>query len=221
MTTIVSFDLDGTIVNSIFGDMVWNVGIPEEYAKHHGLPFHEAKEYITKEYETIGDENILWYTIDYWLKRFHIPLTSDALLERYVDYIELLPDARKVLEGLHKNYTLIIASNAARVFVEKEILHTGIGHYFTHIISATTDYNLVKKQETFYRTLCQQLRIQPHQIIHVGDHPVYDFYVPSHLGIESYYIRRDGRDSALPFHMNPELLEQYTLRSLTELLDRL
>lgn len=221
MKKIVSFDLDGTLVKGVFGDMVWNVGIPEEYAKRYSLSFDKAKQFIISEYNTIGDENILWYTIDYWLERFDIPVSPDVLLERYVDHIELFPDTEEVLERLKERFTLIIASNAARIFVEKEILYTGIARYFTHIISATTDYNLVKKQETFYQRLCKTLDIQPHQIIHVGDHPIYDFYVPSRFGIESYFIMSDGKDIPPILSSNQEFLERYTIRNLKELLTKI
>jgi len=221
MKKVVSFDLDGTLVNGVFGDMVWNVGIPEEYARRYSLSFDEAKQYILREYEAVGDENILWYTIDYWLERFDISVSSDVLLQRYVNYIELLPDTKEVLEKLQERYTLIIASNAARIFVEKELLSTGIAHYFTHIISATTDYNLVKKQEKFYQKLCTTLNVHTDQLIHVGDHLIYDFYVPSKLGIESYFIRSDGKDMSHVLLPDQESVERYTIRNLKELLDKI
>jgi len=37
MKKIVSFDLDGTLVDAGYGDVVWNHGIPEEYAKRHRM----------------------------------------------------------------------------------------------------------------------------------------------------------------------------------------
>jgi putative hydrolase of the HAD superfamily len=189
MKKIVSFDLDGTIVNGQFGDMVWNHSIPEEFSKTYSIPFEEAKGLITKEYEAVGDTNILWYNIEYWLDRFDLPVTAGTLLDRYEAYIELLPGVKEVLEALKGKYTLIIASNAARIFVEKELNHMGIAHYFNHIISATTDYKMVKKGERFYKKICSTLNVSPEELIHVGDHPIFDFVAPSSVGIEAYLLR--------------------------------
>jgi HAD superfamily hydrolase (TIGR01493 family) len=186
---IVSFDLDGTLVDGKFGDMVWNQGIPEEYAKKYGMPFDEAKAWIRGQYESVGDEDIIWYEIDLWLRKFDLSVSADTLLQRYEPHIQLVPHAEEVLRALQERYVLIVASNAARMFVEKEISHTGIGPYFTHIISATSDYRMVKKQEAFYEKLCRNLNARPEEVIHVGDHPVFDYEAPARLGIESYYFK--------------------------------
>ena len=50
MKKVVSFDLDGTLVDAGYGDVVWNRGIPEEYAKKYCISFEEAKVLIRKQY---------------------------------------------------------------------------------------------------------------------------------------------------------------------------
>jgi putative hydrolase of the HAD superfamily len=169
MKKVISFDLDGTLVNAGYGDMVWNHGIPVEYSKKYNIPFHEAKALIRGQYESVGDGDLLWYEIDYWLEKFHLSVTSEELLKRYESQIEPLTYAGEVLEKLDEKYTLVIASNAARCFIEKELDYTGFRQYFTHIVSATTDYKMVKKEEGFYRKLCERLQIMPSDIVHVGD----------------------------------------------------
>jgi HAD superfamily hydrolase (TIGR01493 family) len=191
MKKIISFDLDGTLVHGKYGDIVWNQGIPEEYAIKYGMPFEEAKKLIRAQYEAIGDSAIEWYNIDNWLRKFDLPVSANTLLNRYETSIEAFPDAIEVLQALMKKYTLIIASNAARIFVEKELAYTDLTHYFTHIISATTDYGMVKKDERFYKKLCTTLNASPHEIVHVGDHRVFDFEAPSRLGIDAYHFVPD------------------------------
>ena len=192
MKKVVSFDLDGTLVDGLYGDMVWNHGLPEVFAGRYGVSVEEAKALTRKEYETVGDGRLEWYDIEYWLDRFDLPVSSAELLNRYESYIKLLPFAREVLEALQEKYILVIASNAARIFVEKEISYADIGRHFTTIVSATSDYRIVKKGDPFYRKLLEHLGVSPHEIVHVGDHKIFDFEAPSHLGIESYHLCADG-----------------------------
>ncbi|HEY3276485.1 MAG TPA: HAD family hydrolase [Syntrophorhabdaceae bacterium] len=208
MKKIISFDLDGTLVDGIYGEMVWNHGVPEVYAKTHGITFEEAKRFTRKEFESLGDGRLEWYDIDYWLHRFGLPVSPPELLDRYERHIELLPHAKEVLTALQKRYTLIIASNAARIFVEKEISFTGIGVHFTHIVSATSDYGIVKKGETFYRTLLDNLSVSPDEVVHVGDHRLFDYEAPSRFGIESYHLCSEGNGSHKIIHDLKTLLER-------------
>ena len=196
MKKIISFDLDGTLVHGDFGNKVWLEGIPERVAQKRGIDVREAYDFVKREYDSIGDEHILWYDIDYWLNRLGLTVEPEELLRQYEHCIEPLPYAREVLNELSGKYTLVIASNAARIFVEKEIAHAGLVSYFRHIVSATSDYGMVKKQEEFYRRLCENLSVHPEEVVHVGDHVVFDFEIPRRVGIESYYYNpqssRDG-----------------------------
>jgi len=218
MKKIVSFDMDGTIVSGHYGEMVWNHGIPEVYAKRYSMSFDEAKRFIRQEYESVGDGEITWYDIEHWLERFDLPVPADKLLVKYESHIEIVPHAREVLEELAKRYTLVVASNAARIFVDKELHYSGLAGYFTHIISATTDYGMVKKEEQFYRRLCALLRVLPHEIAHVGDHPVFDHDVPAAMGIEAYYLQHEH--SAVSHQLSIKD-GRNVIKDLRELLDRL
>jgi putative hydrolase of the HAD superfamily len=217
MKKIISFDLDGTLVHGKYGDIVWNHGIPEEYARKYGITFEEAKQLIRVQYEAVGDTNIEWYNIDYWLKKFDLPVSAYTLLKRYETHIEVFPDTIDVLRDLMTRYTLIIASNAARIFVEKELTYTDLAHHFAHIISATTDFGMVKKEEKFYQKLCNTLNASPHEIVHVGDHRVFDFEAPLSLGIDAYHIVYDRLSAS----DEPSEKNGKTIHRLSDLLDKI
>ncbi len=216
MKKIISFDLDGTLVNARYGDMVWNHGIPFEYSKKYNMSFDEAKGLIRKQYEAVGDADLLWYEIDRWLEKFQLSVTSGELLERYESQIEPVPYAQEVLEYLGQKYILVIASNAARIFVDKELDYTDFRRYFTHSISATSDCKMVKKEARFYQWLCEALQVLPDEIIHVGDHPVFDHDVPSRLGIGSYCLMSGQSDDD-----SLDLNGRRTIKSLKELMSLL
>lgn len=211
---IISFDLDGTLVSAQYGDMVWNHGIPVEYAKKYSMGFENARKTVIGEYKTLGDGDLLWYDIGYWLKRFNLDVSPEELLKRYEDYILPAQDAKEVLGRLKERYTLIVASNAARIFVEKELAYTGLAPYFNRIISATSDYGMVKKGEDFYRRLCLEMDAQAGDFIHIGDHPVFDFMAPSSLGIEAYLFK--SHDPFFSIY-HTEKIDGKTISSLGEL----
>jgi putative hydrolase of the HAD superfamily len=184
---VVSFDLDGTVVDAAYGNMVWLEGVPAKYARRHSVPLERAKQTVRREYDAVGEANILWYDITYWLGRFDVAVSIPDLLDEYRDHIRLLPHVAEVISLLSEKYRLVIASNAARIFVEKELGHTGLERHFSRIISATSDFGMVKKEEQFYWKLCAVMGISPSEIVHVGDHSVFDVEVPLRIGIDSYH----------------------------------
>ncbi len=193
MTKVISFDLDGTLVDGEYGNMVWLEGIPEEYARKYGMTTAEARTAVKEQYDSVGESHLLWYDIDYWLQRFGLTVSVPRLLDTYSPYIRLLPHVEEVVRALRGRYQLVIASNAARVFVEKELSHTGLAGCFSHTLSATSDFGLVKKQEAFYRKLCSVLAVSPGEVVHVGDHRVFDVEIPLAVGINAYHYSPDGK----------------------------
>jgi HAD superfamily hydrolase (TIGR01549 family) len=209
MKKIVSFDLDGTLVDGAYGNMVWLDGLPELYGRRHSMPLDEAKKLVKSEYDSMGEENILWYDITYWLKRFDLATSIPELLDRYSDHIRIIRGVTEALERLSKEYTLVIASNAARIFVEKELSRSGLARYFPHAFSATSDFQMVKKEEEFYRRLCRLLKVDPSEMVHVGDHAVFDVEVPLRAGLDAFHYNPGGQSNGR------------TVCDLRELLDRL
>lgn len=188
MKKIISFDLDGTLVDIEFGNKVWNEGIGGKFAETYGVDRDLGEEWVRNAYAAIGDRNLLWYDIDYWLRRFNLPVSAAELLDAYAASIRLLPHVHDVLDTLAGKYELIIASNAARLFVEKELEQTGIASYFRRTVSATSDYGIVKKDVAFYRRLCSELEVSPEEMVHVGDHPIFDLEVPLQFGIDAFFV---------------------------------
>jgi putative hydrolase of the HAD superfamily len=193
MAKIISFDMDGTLVDPEFTDWVWLHGIPTLYASQKGLPFEEAKAFVIKQYQDVGEGAIEWYDIKYWFQFFQLEMSWQVLMERYIDKINVYPDVNYILECLKDNFTLVLTSNAGREFIDLELKATGLRRYFNHIFSATSDFGEVKKTIGFYDRICQILGANPKEIVHVGDHYEFDYLVPRTLGIHAFYLDRSAQ----------------------------
>ena len=192
MPKIISFDMDGTLVDPEFTDWVWGHGVPTLYAEKAGIPFEEAKIYVVEEYSKVGEKAVEWYDINYWLRFFQIEMNWRELLKRYTEKIKVYPDVNHLLERLSDQFALVLTSNAGREFIDVEMEATGLKKYFDRIFSATSDFKKVKKTADFYQRICQILRVRPPEIVHVGDHHEFDFLVPRSLGIHAFYLDRSG-----------------------------
>jgi len=187
---VISFDLDGTLVEPEFNEWVWGVGIPRLLAEKRGVSFDEAKEIVEEEYRKVGDGSLQWYDIKYWFNFFQLNGHWKPLLNRFSHKIKTYPEVSKVLQDLSSHYRLIIISNATREFIDVEVEMTELRRYFSRIFSATSDFGQIKKTAEFYGRICQLLGISFHEILHVGDHWEFDYLVPKGRGIKVLHIDR-------------------------------
>ncbi|MCD6352661.1 MAG: HAD family hydrolase [Proteobacteria bacterium] len=190
---VISFDLDGTLVDIVYTMWVWERGLPELYAKKNSVSISEAIASVTGEYARVSDASLKWYDIAYWFNFFDLSGDWKDLMEKHREKICLFPEVKEIIEELTEDYELVITSNAAREFVEIELQVTGIEDYFSRIFSATSDFRQVKKTSQFYKKLCKTIGISPSQMIHIGDHYEFDYLAPQQAGIETYYLDRDGK----------------------------
>ena len=187
---VISFDLDGTLVEPEFNEWVWSVGIPQLFAEKRGIPFDEAKEIVEGEYRKVGDRSLQWYDIKYWFNFFQLDGHWKPLLNRFSRKIKTYPEVSKVLQDLSRNYRLIIISNAAREFIDIEVEVAALRRYFSRIFSATSDFGQIKKTAEFYGRICQLIGISFQEMVHVGDHWEFDYLVPKALGIKVLHVDR-------------------------------
>jgi HAD superfamily hydrolase (TIGR01549 family) len=152
-----------------------------------------------------------WYDIAYWFGYFDLPGGWEDLLERYAPQVRVYPEVHEVLSQLRTHYSLIVLSNAAREFIAVEMHQGRLAGYFDLVVSATSDFGLVKKSPDFYQRICGLLKIRPHELIHVGDHHEFDYQVPQDMGITAFHLSRGGDQSG------PNVIRN--LRALPEVLD--
>jgi len=211
--TLISFDLDGTIVKPDYNEFIWFKEIPELYAKKYGLDFEKAREKVIKEYEKVGDNDVRWYSLDYWLKHFGFGVGEKEILEKYAPFVELYPEVISVLEKLKKNYILVISSAMGREFINVKLRKEKIFKYFNKVFSAISDFGMIKKKVDVYRRVCSIVSVDEKEVVHVGDDKVFDYETPRSIGIKAFYVDREkktvGENVIYSLSSLPSILSRY------------
>jgi len=185
--------MDGTLTGGRFIDLVWGEGIPALFASRRNLPIEEARAVVLKEYAVLGEGQPEWYDVKYWFNFFGLGLEWMHLLKSFAHEIEVFPEVRRVLASLQGQHRLVVISNATHEFIEIELGVTELRNCFHDVFSSTSDFGMVKKMPEVYHGVCQMLGVNPEEVVHVGDHEIFDFAIPLQLGIKSYYLDRAAR----------------------------
>ena len=187
---VVSFDVEGTLVDEGFAVAVWEEGIPRLYAESRGISYEQAVREVFRQYDEVGEESIEWYDIDYWWRRLELPGDWRSLMEECLDRMNLYPEVPEVLEELHRRYRIIIVSNTAREFLEYML--KDLTPYLDRVFSVTSDFREVKKSPKTFLKVCRIVGVDPSQVVHVGDHPRFDYQVPIQAGMKALLVDRRG-----------------------------
>lgn len=206
---VISFDVEGTIVTTEFSAAIWFEMLPQRYAARHDLTFDEATRRIREEYDSVGDQKLEWYDVQYWFNRFDLG-QADIAMEELQPRVNYFPETTGILHKLSKDYRLSVASGSPRPFL-KHLLRD-VEHNFSAVFSSTSDFQQVKTAD-FYRGMCRKLGVEPRQIVHVGDNLQFDFSEPASIGILAFHLDREGKTG------NPAALRD--LSQLAGLLDSL
>jgi len=208
MLKVVSLDVGGTLIDFYYANYVWNVAIPQLYARKKDISFEEAKDYVLREYDSVGSNDIRWYLPEYWFKHFDLDEDPIEVFRSHIDKVRFYPEVPSVLKNLSQKYDLIIVSGTPRNVIE--IVIEGFRNYFKHIFSSVSDRQEVKKMPQFYEMICKALGIETLAMVHVGDEWYYDFIAPRRIGVKSFFLDRTGEKSG-----------KFVIKDLRELEDRL
>jgi HAD superfamily hydrolase (TIGR01549 family) len=185
---VISFDMEGTLIDHAYSKSIWENDIPTLYAKKNNINISEAKRRVFLEYDSIGDSRPEWYDVGYWFNRFDLNSDWHELAKRRANTVKVYPEIDWVLQHLSKLRPLIICSNTIRDFLDVQVKE--VGNYFTRVFSAPSDFDMVKKDTQFYEIILDILDLDPCQLVHVGDHYKYDYLSARQLGIRAFYMDR-------------------------------
>lgn len=200
-TKVISFDAEGTLVTTDFSDSIWHEAIPALYAEKHRIGLAEAKKIVRREYDRLGDQRLEWYDIRYWFEYFELGAPEPAI-QNCQDKVCYYPEVAEVLALLSGQYELIVSS-ATPVDLLDYLLQD-MQHYFTRIFSSTSHYGQLKSTD-FYLAVCEEMKIRPNELVHVGDNWQFDFLIPRQVGMNAFHLDRSGNS------------HRESLKSLTQL----
>jgi putative hydrolase of the HAD superfamily len=208
---VISFDVDGTLVDPDYNDLIWQKAMPGLVAKKENINFDSALERVQKEYDIVGEKDIKWYDINYWIKYFDLNINHEELLEKYADEIKVFPETYQVLEQLFQGYKLICVSSMPREFLIPKLKR--IRKYFNSIFSALSDYKQLKNKEV-YQKVCLEINVLPDKVLHIGDSEKSDYIAAKDAGMKSLLIDRNK----IGYHKN---YSEMVINNLSEIFEKI
>jgi len=186
---IISFDVDGTLVDLEYNDLIWFKEIPELIAKKKRISFEKSLKYVGEEYNKLGEHNLNWYDINYWVNYFGLKVSPNNILDKYESQVKIFPEVISLLEELKENFILIIISSMPREFLIPKMKK--LGKYFKFSFSALSDFKELKNSE-IYSKISKTLNVLPEQILHIGDHWEFDYLAAQKAGMKAIYLDRSN-----------------------------
>jgi len=184
---IISFDVDGTLVDLEYNDLIWFKEIPELVAKKKKVSFERSLKFVCEEYAKLGEHNLNWYDINYWISYFGIEISPDKIFEKYEPQVKIYPEVIPLLEELKKKYILIVITAMPREFLIPKMKN--LEKYFKFSFSALSDFKELKNSE-IYSKISKALNVHPEQILHIGDHWEFDYLAAQKAGMNAIYLDR-------------------------------
>ena len=186
---IISFDVDGTLVDLEYNDLVWFKEIPELVAKKKKISFEESLKLVKEEYSKLGEYNLNWYDIKYWISYFDLEVSYKKILEKYESQVKIFPDVIPTLKELRKDFILIVTTAMPREFLIPKMKK--LEPYFKTSFSALSDFKELKNSEIYFK-ICKILNVYPEQIMHIGDQWEFDYLAACKAGLNALYLDRSN-----------------------------
>ena len=186
---VISFDVDGTLVDLEYNDLIWFKGIPELVAKKKKISLEKSLKYVHGEYNKLGEHNLNWYDINYWVTYFGLKVSPKKILGKYESQVKIFPEVIPLLEELMKNFILIVITAMPREFLIPKMKN--LEKYFKFSFSALSDFKELKNSE-IYSKISKSLNVHPEQILHIGDHWEFDYLAARKAGMNAIYLDRSN-----------------------------
>jgi putative hydrolase of the HAD superfamily len=120
---------------------------------------------------------------------------ADAWFDRYITHYEtawtLFPDVLPALDTLAASHRHAVLSNSSIQVQDRKLRVLGVHDRFEVILCAA-ELGVSKPEAGAFLAACDALKLAPHQVAYVGDHPEIDGRGAADAGLLSVWIDRDG-----------------------------
>ncbi len=124
--------------------------------------------------------------------------------------VSFYEDVMPCLERLSRKFKLGSISNG-NACVES----VGLGHLIEHAVSAS-ELKVAKPDSQIYHNLVERFGVEAHQVLYVGDDPIFDVAGPLEAGLQAVWINREHKP--WPQHLPPPRHQISNLHELELLL---
>lgn len=134
-----------------------------------------------------------------------------AVFDEARNDVELFPDVLHELEWLYEKYTVVAVTNG-----NANLETIGIRHLFHGVVTAA-DAGAAKPAPQIFEVAVNATGREPHEILHVGDHPETDVSGAQRAGLRTAWINRN--DNEWPGELDGPDAVIATMTELRELLE--
>lgn len=162
----VLLDMDGTLLDRHFDNVLFEEELPRRYARLHGLSFEEARASLMAMYRSVEGE-LAWTDLEYWTDRIGIDVV--ALHEELAHLIGFLPGAEDFLRALRSmGKRLTIVTNAHRAGVAVKTAKTGLDRYVDRIVDAF-EVGALKMRPEYWPSCHRLVGFDPARSLYIDD----------------------------------------------------
>jgi GMP/IMP 5'-nucleotidase len=162
----VLLDMDGTVLDLEYDNVLWNQRLPERYAAHHGVTTGVARAALEREFASTR-HSLQYYCLDHWARFTAIDLLQ--LHRELTPLIRYRGHATAFLERLRASgRRVLLVTNAHRHGLAIKDSVAGLIGRVDHAVSSH-DYRVPKEADEFWRQLDASHPFDPQRTLLIDD----------------------------------------------------
>ncbi len=163
----VLLDMDGTLLDLNYDNVLWNERLPERYATYHGVTTHVARETLERHFVETR-HTIEHYCLDYWARFTQL---EHAVVASRADAPDPLSTARRSISRATckaSGRRAVLVTNAHRGGLAIKDEQTGLTRRLDHTFSSH-DFRAPKESLEFWERLDAALPFDPTRTLFIDD----------------------------------------------------